>query len=56
MSDVHSVRKHRDANRVIEEWFADMDTVRRKVGLMDDPPEASTSGRVSPQWDSVLSK
>lgn len=37
----------RDANRVNEEWFADEDSVRRKVGLLEDVPEASTSGKVS---------
>lgn len=36
----------RDVNRVNEEWFSDMDGVRRKVGLMEEQPAASTSGKV----------
>ena len=43
-----TLRQCRDANRVNEEWFTDMDAVRSKVGLVDDPPgETSTSGQVS---------
>ena len=32
----HAVRFCRDADRVNEEWWSDMDAVRRKVGLLDD--------------------
>ena len=39
----------RDANRVNEEWFADEESVRSKVGLLDDAPVASTSGKVGPK-------
>ena len=38
----------RDANRLNEEWFADEESVRSKVGLLDDAPVASTSGKVGP--------
>lgn len=37
----------RDANRVNEEWFADEESVRRRVGLSEEVPEASTSGKVT---------
>ncbi len=39
---------YRDANRVNEEWFSDMDAVRAAVGMVDeaaDPP--GTSDKVS---------
>ena len=35
----------RDAGRVNEEWWTDMDAVRSKVGLAEDQPEPSTSGK-----------
>ena len=35
----------RDAGRVNEEWWTDMDAVRGKVGLAEDQPEPSTSGK-----------
>ncbi|BDA49808.1 probable E3 ubiquitin-protein ligase ARI7 [Coccomyxa sp. Obi] len=38
-----------DANRVNEEWFADEGSVRRKVGLLEDAPVASTSGKTTCQ-------
>jgi hypothetical protein len=41
-----AVGSYRDANRVNEEWFADEENVRSKVGLLDDAAEASTSGKV----------
>jgi hypothetical protein len=31
----------RDANRVNEEWFTDMDKVRAAVGMVDEAPEPS---------------
>ncbi|KAK9905069.1 hypothetical protein WJX75_009180 [Coccomyxa subellipsoidea] len=36
-----------DANRVNEEWFADEESVRRRVGLSEEVPEASTSGKAT---------
>lgn len=33
----------RDANRVNEEWFSDMDAVRAAVGMVDEAPEPSGS-------------
>ena len=39
-------RARRDVNRVNEEWFSDMDAVRRKVGISEEQPVASTSGKV----------
>ncbi|KAK9832545.1 hypothetical protein WJX81_007928 [Elliptochloris bilobata] len=34
-----------DVNRVNEEWFTDMDAVRQKVGILEEQPVASTSGK-----------
>ena len=36
----------RDAARLQEEWFTDMDVVRDKAGLMERAEPASTSGKV----------
>lgn len=36
----------RDVNRVNEEWFTDTDAMRRKVGILEEQPVASTSGKV----------
>lgn len=33
----------RDANRVNEEWFTDMDKVRAAVGMVDEAPEPTGS-------------
>lgn len=45
----------RDANRVNEEWFTDEDSVRRTVGLLDEAPQPSTSGKVGdPVRDTAL--
>ena len=45
-SVAETLRALRDVNRVNEEWFSDMDAVRRKVGILEEQPVASTSGKV----------
>lgn len=46
----------RDANRVNEEWFTDMDKVRESVGMVDEAPEPpGSTDKVRHCWISISS-
>lgn len=42
----HCLHDCRDVNRVNEEWFADTDGLRDKVGLLDEQPSGSGRRKV----------